>query len=80
MEHESNAFMHEGNWKLVGRGVAATASIRQEKWELYDLSKDRTELHNLANKYPDRVKEMSARWLVWANENMVYPKRLNKKK
>ncbi len=42
------------NWKLV--------SFRSTAWELYDLANDRTELHNLAEVYPDRVAEMAALW------------------
>ncbi|MDP8243659.1 MAG: hypothetical protein P9L94_06230 [Candidatus Hinthialibacter antarcticus] len=39
---------------------------KTEQWELYDLSKDRTETNNLVEKYPERVKEMSAAWDGWA--------------
>jgi arylsulfatase len=31
-------------------------------WELYDLESDPSETVNLAEKYPDRVKKMAARW------------------
>ena len=46
-----------GRWKLVSLGKSG--------WELYDLEKDRTELHNLASKYPERVKHMVALWDAW---------------
>ena len=43
------------------------------KWELYDLEADRTELHNLATQDPERVKNMSAQWVSWANRLGVLP-------
>jgi arylsulfatase len=49
-----------GNWKLVRLGRA--------DWELYDLEKDRTELNNLAQQYPDKVKQMAAMWQNWRQQ------------
>ncbi len=49
--------MWQGKWKIIARGKA--------QWELYDMSADRTELDDLAGKYPDRVKEMSAAYDAW---------------
>jgi len=46
-----------GDWKLVQNGKA--------DWELYDLKKDRTELHNLASQHPERVTQMAAMWETW---------------
>ena len=39
-EHEGNAAVRVGDWKLVRMG-------RNGPWELYDLKADRTELHDL---------------------------------
>jgi arylsulfatase len=49
--------IRKGKWKLV--------RLDQTDWELYDLEKDRTELNNLAGKYPQKVKEMTAMWEDW---------------
>lgn len=65
-EHEGNAAMRSGDWKLVRLG-------RQGAWQLYDLKRDRTELHDLAAAKPDLVKDLSARWERWAHEVHVYP-------
>jgi len=46
-----------GKWKLVRYGNAP--------WELYDLEADRTELHNLAEQRPQKVKQMAAMWESW---------------
>lgn len=52
--HEGNRAYREGNWKIV--------AARGDEWELYDLSVDRSEMHNLADQHPDRVHEMAKRW------------------
>ncbi len=73
-EHENNAFMIDGSWKLVGKGVATPQGPDIEKWELYNLKDDRTELKNLAQKENQRLKEMADTWHAWALEDKVYPK------
>jgi arylsulfatase A-like enzyme len=64
-EHESNRAVHMGNWKLVSR--------YPEGWELYDLTHDRSELKNLADKESDRVAKMSALYDQWAKRANVPP-------
>ena len=36
-----------------------------EPWKLYDIEADRTELHDLAGRFPQRVKEMDALYQTW---------------
>ena len=57
-EHEGNAAVRIGKWKLVKRYPRA--------WELYDMDADRTELNDLASQQPERVKAMAAQYDVWA--------------
>ncbi|WP_193212071.1 arylsulfatase [Luteolibacter marinus] len=80
IEHEDNAFARDGEWKLVGRGVSPASGLKPKKWELYHLSGDGTELNNLAQEQPDRVKSMSQAWRQWAKRVGVYPKPGGKKK
>jgi arylsulfatase len=54
--HEGNRALRMGNWKLV------SAREDEDRWELFDLSKDRCEAVDLAPKQPKRVKEMEAKW------------------
>lgn len=49
--------VRQGKWKLVGHS---------KTWELYDMEADRTELNDLAAKYPERAKELAALWTAWA--------------
>ncbi|MFT6240718.1 MAG: arylsulfatase [Akkermansiaceae bacterium] len=65
-EHEGNRAVREGAWKLVAKGV-------NSPWELYHIPADRTEMNNLAEKHPDRVKTMSAQYETWAKERGVVP-------
>ncbi len=65
-EHEGNRAMREGKWKLVAKG-------RGGPWELYDMEADRTELHDLAEKHPDRLAKMAAAWETWAKRTNVLP-------
>lgn len=74
VEHEDNAFVRDGSWKLVGRAVSPAKGLQRDRWELYNLAEDRSELHNLADSMPQRVKEMSSQWENWAKRVAVYPK------
>jgi arylsulfatase A-like enzyme len=65
-EHEGNRAIREGKWKLVSIGTAP--------WELYDIGSDRLELQDLAANQPERVKEMSAKWELWAKRTHVLPR------
>jgi arylsulfatase len=64
-EHEGNRAIRVGDWKLVAKHKAP--------WELYDMQADRTELHDLAAKMPERVRELSAKWDAWADRAGVLP-------
>jgi arylsulfatase len=65
-EHEGNRAIRVGDWKLVAKGPAGA-------WELYDLKADRTEMHDLAGKHPEKVKELIAKWEAWAKRAKVIP-------
>ena len=58
--HEVHRAIRIGDWKLVADQTAP--------WELYDMSKDRSEIHNLAAEHPDKVKELEAAWNKHAAE------------
>lgn len=79
VEHENNAFVRDGDWKLVGRGVSPAAGIVHAKWELYNIANDRTETTDLAKSHPALVKKMSDYWAVWAKRVNVYPKASRKR-
>jgi arylsulfatase A-like enzyme len=65
-EHEGNAAVRVGDWKLVRMG-------RNGPWELYNLETDRTELHDLAAAEPARAAVLAAKWEAWASRANVKP-------
>lgn len=64
-EHEGNRGLRAGDWKLVGS--------YEKPWELYDLSVDRSECHNLAGSNPERLNSLVADWQHWADRVGVVP-------
>ena len=64
-EHEGNRAISAGKWKLVSRFP--------DKWELYDMEADRSELNNLAAKHADKAAELLARYQTWAARCNVLP-------
>jgi arylsulfatase A-like enzyme len=65
-EHEGNAAVRIGDWKLVRKFPGA--------WELYDLQADRTELNDLAATHPELVEDMTAQYEAWAQRCGVKPR------
>ena len=65
-EHEGNAAVRVGQWKLVRKFP--------DPWELYDLDTDRTELHDRSADYPERVQEMLSLFDAWAARCGVIPR------
>lgn len=68
-EHEGNAAVRYGDFKLVKKYSHENPS----DWELYDISKDRSETNNLANIKPDIVSELSSYYERWAEDTGVKP-------
>lgn len=64
-EHEGHHGVRMGPWKLV--------ALSGKPWELYNLKNDRSEMHNLADKDPAKVKELAAVWTDWAERSNVLP-------
>lgn len=63
--------MRDGNWILI-------EYYDEEKAELYDLSSDQAENHDLATRHPERVTKMRAELAQWrksvgAQENRPNP-------
>ena len=64
-EHTGNAAIRLGDWKLV--------RVFGGEWELYSMELDRTELRDLADEQPARVRGLAALWEEWAERAEVIP-------
>lgn len=64
-EHESNRAVRDGPWKLV--------SLEGESWELYDMTRDRGEMNDLAATHPEVVARLAVQWDAWAERARVLP-------
>jgi arylsulfatase len=65
---------HKG-WKastehgpLINKG-----KFDQDRWQLFHTDVDRSEAHDLAQQYPEKVKELAALWLAEAKKYNVLP-------
>ena len=52
--HAGTRAVIKGDWKVVAEG--------RGKWQLHNLAKEKTEITDLADKMPDKVKELVALW------------------
>jgi arylsulfatase len=60
--HEGARGYRLGDWKIVwGKRQAAPVT-----WQLFDLSKDPSEQHDLAAQRPEKLKELADAWMAWA--------------
>lgn len=69
-EHIGNRAIRAGNWKLVAKGAHRQDEV---DWELYDIESDRSEMHNLAATYPERVAALASQWRAYAQRADVIP-------
>jgi arylsulfatase len=54
-------------------GLGSTTSFDQDKWELYDLTKDYSQYDDLAAKHPDKLKALEDEFWVQAEKYQVLP-------
>ena len=66
-EHVGNSAFRKGDWKLV----KTIPPLGSNKWALYNLKDDPTELHDLSEKEPGIFKEMLQAWQRYRDENGV---------
>ena len=62
-EHEGNRAVRSGDFKLV--------ALHNQPWELYDMSRDRSELNDLTETMPGKADELRASYEAWAKEVSV---------
>lgn len=76
-EHEGNRAYRKGRWKIVSEFPGTWATMypyaNEGRWELYDMEADRTELHDLAETHPEKLREMIALYEAWTERVDVVP-------
>jgi len=66
-EHfKEKAFIGSDGWKIV-------TPTGDGKWELYHIAVDRSERVNLADQFPDKVRDMVQKYEEWAKRCQVVP-------
>jgi arylsulfatase len=79
----SRSMYHDG-WKATTDHVGKQISIERElvegskdfgtdRWQLFNLTDDFAEAHDLADTYPDKVRQLEALWWSEAGRNQVLP-------
>jgi arylsulfatase len=87
--HKTQYFEMFGQWALYHDGWMLSTKVNRAPWEvtgpanpdplnnqvleLYDLSKDFSQSQNLAEKYPDKVKELKQAFIEEAKKYQVFP-------
>lgn len=69
-EHMNHKAVREENWKAVWERKAEGDG----QWQLFDLSNDRSEMNDFADRQPKRLARMVAAWEDWAWKSHVLPK------
>jgi arylsulfatase A-like enzyme len=66
-------FFQYGSWQVLRQNQWKLVRQIKKPWQLYDLSKDRTETRDLATNESERSKQMRETWEKWANELGINP-------
>jgi arylsulfatase A-like enzyme len=61
--------IRQGDWKLVDARDFDTKS--QSGWQLFDLSKDIGEAHDLSAQFPEKKAELIKLWDAWNSQNIA---------
>jgi arylsulfatase A-like enzyme len=87
--HKTQYFEMFGQWALYHEGWLLSTKVNRAPWEafgpanpdplnnqvleLYDLNKDFSQSQNIADKFPDKVKEMKKLFIAEARKYQVFP-------
>jgi arylsulfatase A-like enzyme len=88
-KHKTQYFEMFGQWALYHEGWLLSTKVNRAPWEvmgaansdalnnqvleLYNLNKDFSQSQNLADKYPEKVREMKKRFIAEARKYHVFP-------
>ena len=75
-EMTGNRGYYRDGWKLLALNptlLDPDADLDEPRWQLFDVRSDPTELHDLADRFPDKVAELAQAWDDAAWSNTVFP-------
>ncbi|MGW0176734.1 arylsulfatase [Rhodococcus sp. NPDC003322] len=70
-EMVGNRGFYRDGWKLLA--LHPGIDVDNPQWQLFDVRSDPTEIHDLADRHPERVAELAAAWDESAWANTVFP-------
>ncbi|OUU38476.1 MAG: arylsulfatase [Verrucomicrobia bacterium TMED56] len=68
LQRDKPLFFQYGSWQVIREHQWKLVQHKKGPWQLYDLSRDRTETQNLVAHFPERVSQMKKSWEDWASE------------
>ena len=71
-EMHGHRAIHADGWKAVTRHQMGT-SFDDDRWELYHVAVDRSEVHDLADTHPEKLKDLIDLWWTEAEREGVLP-------
>ncbi|MGN0656438.1 MAG: arylsulfatase [Ruminiclostridium sp.] len=71
-ELHGNRGIYKDGWKAVTNHMFSE-SYNDDVWELYHVSEDFSEAHNVADKYPEKLRELQEEFFIEAGRNNVFP-------
>lgn len=71
-ELSGNRAYLEGDWRIAVRHERGRP-FEEDRWQLFDLSRDPNELNDLAEQEPERLAAMIAKWTAAAERYGVFP-------
>ena len=72
IENEAHRGYRRDGWEAVTRHEPRTP-FSTERWELFDMAADPTQVHDLAQVEPDRLAELVDAWGLAAWDNQIFP-------
>lgn len=71
-EIHGNRAIYKDGWKAVTNHTF-NETYEEDQWELYHVAEDFSEVHNVADQYPEKLRELQEEFLIEAGRNHVFP-------
>lgn len=74
-EMVGNRGIYKDGWRAITNHADKnpTDDFYKDVWELYHVDEDYSECHDVADKYPDKLRELQDEWMIQAGKYGVFP-------